>query len=510
MAKTGSVYEGRTFEEAVQRGLDELRMSRAEVVITLIEEGKSGFLGFGSKPFRVSVLRRPGGAIREPEAREERRVKPTRGGDRDRGRGGRGDRKESSGRDRDRGDRPGRRDKRDDRGAERRDKPAGEPVEAGARSERGDRPERGERGERGGRRRDGREGREGREAREPREERRPRPQPEAASFESPPPAVTAPARVPAAASADDEGDDDASRRRRRRGRRGGRGRRRGERPEGAPLTGDNLNGSPVMAEDDDDDFEDAPAPKAASPAVAPPPPPAPAAPSPVHALHQDDEDEAETETVGATPAVSGGDRGERYERGERRDRPNRSDRGDRGDRRERRDRPASYTTPELTPAELESQASQLTTDLLRAMGFEPKVTAKAEGTRVDVTIEVSEDDELLIGHRGEVRQALQQLLNRYLNRGEGSRYHLQLEVNDFWQRREDELAELARSFADEAVEKQIEVVTDYLNSQERRIVHVTLKEDPRVRTFALGTGMIKRVAIAPASFPERSGDEHED
>ena len=38
-------------------------------------------------------------------------------------------------------------------------------------------------------------------------------------------------------------------------------------------------------------------------------------------------------------------------------------------------------------------------------------------------------------------------------------------------------------------------------------MHVTLKEDSRVKTFALGTGMIKRVAIAPASFPERTGEE---
>ena len=28
-----------------------------------------------------------------------------------------------------------------------------------------------------------------------------------------------------------------------------------------------------------------------------------------------------------------------------------------------------------------------------------------------------------------------------------------------------------------------------------------------VRTFSLGTGMLKRVAVAPASFPERSEDE---
>jgi predicted RNA-binding protein Jag len=50
------------------------------------------------------------------------------------------------------------------------------------------------------------------------------------------------------------------------------------------------------------------------------------------------------------------------------------------------------------------------------------------------------------------------------------------------------------------------MVTEYLNAQERRIVHMTLKEDSRVKTYALGTGLIKRVAVAPADYPEGPGD----
>ncbi len=508
MAKTGSVYEGRTFEEAAQRGLEELRLSRAEAVITLIEEGKGGFLGFGAKPFRVSVLRRPGGAIREPEHREERRVKPTRGSERGgrAGRGGRDERRESGGRDRDRG----RRDKREDRKDEGRGKPAGEPVEVAARAEKS---ERGERSERGGRRREGREGREAREpreGREPREERRPRPQ-TVAPLDGPPPAVTAPVPAPVAASADEDGEDDASKRRRRRGRRGGRGRRRGERPEGGVATLEHLNGAESHESEMDDDA-------VPSSFVAPPPAPAYAAPALAAPVAESREPDFEHEPVSVAPAApdhAGFDRGERRERPSRGGRGDRGDRGgrdrrERGDRGDRGERVTTYTTPELTPAELEAQAIKLTDELLRVMGFEPTVTARAEGTRVEVMIEVAKDDELLTGHRGETRQALQQLLNRYVNRGEGNRYYLQLEVNDFWQQREGELAELAGKLADEAVEKQVEVVTDYLNSQERRIVHVTLKEDARVRTYALGTGMIKRVAIAPASFPERTGDEADD
>jgi spoIIIJ-associated protein len=134
------------------------------------------------------------------------------------------------------------------------------------------------------------------------------------------------------------------------------------------------------------------------------------------------------------------------------------------------------------------------------MGFDDKVTVKADGENVDVTAEVSDGEELLTGRKGEGRQALQHLLDRMINRGDVPRYHLQLEINDFWQKRELELAELARSMADQAVADDREIMTEYLNAQERRIIHVTLRDDPRVKTYAIGDGMIKKLAVAPANF----------
>src|SRR5205085_283803 len=136
----------------------------------------------------------------------------------------------------------------------------------------------------------------------------------------------------------------------------------------------------------------------------------------------------------------------------------------------------------------------------RAMGFEAAVTSSADEERADISISVPSQDELLTGPKGEVRQALQHLLTLMLNRGQASRYHVQVEINDFWRNREDELTQLARDLADQAITSGGEAVTEYLNAQERRIVHMTLKEDRRVKTYALGTGLIKRVAVAPADF----------
>jgi spoIIIJ-associated protein len=163
---------------------------------------------------------------------------------------------------------------------------------------------------------------------------------------------------------------------------------------------------------------------------------------------------------------------------------------------------AREEAPVTSPEELRATVQRLADDFLKAMGFEARVSVETDGSTVGVTAEVPTDGELLTGEKGEVRQALQHLLNRMLNRGQVSRYHVQLEINDFWRQREGELQDLARQLAEEAVAESTEKLTEYLNAQERRIVHMTLREDPRVKTYALGDGLIKKVAVAPADHPE--------
>jgi len=441
MEPKGSIFEGKTLDDAVRKGLEALGLSRAEVMITVMDEGSSGFLGIGARPYRVRVMPRPGGAIREPgdrdrgdrggrgrrggrgEGRNGEARTPERGGDRGRAgaprgapRGGGRERAPEGERGRGRGDR----ERAPERGGERR-------VEAG-----GDRrPERG--GERGGER----------------ERRQERP-PIEAQERAPRLPVSSEAREPSEPrEADREGGGDAGRRRRR-GRRGRGGRPQEGRPQEEGTRAPVAEAMPVVPIEPDDAFE-------------------------------------------PEMAVESAERGGERERSVRPERaPMRS---------ETRIRTVDEA-PAMASDELVSLAQKTTTDLLKAMGFEGTITAKADGTSVEVTAEVADDEELLTGRKGETRQALQHLLTRMINRGEGSRYHLQLEINDFWQRREKELEGVARELANEAVESDSEVLTEYLNAQERRIIHVTLKEDPRVKTYAIGDGLIKKVAIAPADYPE--------
>jgi predicted RNA-binding protein Jag len=475
MAHTGDVFEGKTLDAAVNRGLETLGLSRAEVMITILEEGSGGFLGLGARPYRVRVMRRPGGAPREDLDRDERRRRGS-GRDRrerERGRGGR------DGRPREERREPQREPQREERRGEgrRRDERRGSPLSAEGRDGR-PREERREPQRDRDRDRD-RGGRSREEQREPREERR---EPREAATRGPgrgdredlprreEPRPAPEPRREAGGNAQVDGEEGGEgRRRRRRGRRGGRRRHGAPGEEGAtglaaaaalPMTADEPRDQEDarLAPEEPADF--APGVDERAGAVAGPAADFAAGPSP----------------VAAAP---------------------------------REPRPEADAAPGLSGEELAAQSVRMTQELLTAMGFEAKVGATVDGNHVDVTAEVAHDEELLTGRKGEVRQALQHILNRRLNRGETSRYHLQLEINDFWKRREEELRGLALSLAEEALASGGEAVTEYLNAQERRIVHVTLRDDTRVKTYALGTGMIKRVAIAPAGFAGGPRDEED-
>jgi spoIIIJ-associated protein len=492
----GDVFEGRTLDAAVNKGLEALGLSRAEAMITILEEGSGGFLGFGSRPFRVRVMRRPGGPPRLDPDEERRR----RSGRERRERGGRGDRgrDRESGRSRDRGRERapgggqvvaqggapqggGQQGPREEKRGERREEKRGERREE-KRGERREEKRDGRREERrDGRREPGEERRVAADTREPRSE--PRGERRGDRGGEPPPVP--PASEPMAERPLDlqheehvlegaPGMEGEQRRRRRRGRRGGRRRHGGEvvastviDAADSPLLPPRMMQPPEELEpmvDEENEREELVLEGASSVSM----------PEPI----DEERPRAEEQQQGRPPRFEVPEPAPREPRRE--------------ERRERNEAPA------LSADELAEQSRRITEDMLKAMGFEARISATVDGTHVDVTAEVSRDEELLTGRKGEVRQALQHLLNRVLNRGEGSRYHLQLEINDFWKRREEELRELASSLAAEAVESDSEVVTEYLNAQERRIVHVTLREDARVKTYALGTGMIKRVAIAPA------------
>ncbi len=137
-------------------------------------------------------------------------------------------------------------------------------------------------------------------------------------------------------------------------------------------------------------------------------------------------------------------------------------------------------------------------EILEKMGFEATVTSvTTEDGDAQLNIE-SADSAILIGRRGNNLEALQYLVNRMTTTSETDvSERVLIDIEGYLDRRRQSLEEMARQFALRAKETAREVHMKPMSAQERRIVHVTLQDDPDVRTFSTGASSTRGVVIQP-------------
>ncbi|TET55000.1 MAG: hypothetical protein E3J64_00955 [Anaerolineales bacterium] len=103
----------------------------------------------------------------------------------------------------------------------------------------------------------------------------------------------------------------------------------------------------------------------------------------------------------------------------------------------------------------------------------------------------------LIGHSGKTLAALQHVTRLMVGQSLSRRMHLVIDVDGFKARREETLRGMAQRIARQAAQDAETVVLEPMPSHERRVIHLTLREDPEVTTESIGEGDRRRVSIIP-------------
>lgn len=101
----------------------------------------------------------------------------------------------------------------------------------------------------------------------------------------------------------------------------------------------------------------------------------------------------------------------------------------------------------------------------------------------------------LVKRDGELLRAFEFVLNRMARRRWPSTGSIRLETAGFRDRRDAEIADLAREVAGAVSRTGRSEVLDEMNPYERRIVHVTVREIAGVRSVSDGDGFLKRVRV---------------
>jgi spoIIIJ-associated protein len=133
--------------------------------------------------------------------------------------------------------------------------------------------------------------------------------------------------------------------------------------------------------------------------------------------------------------------------------------------------------------------------LMERMGISAQVRVDSTDQIVSVRIDSAGSDGLLIGRRGDTLSAIQHLVTRMVNKDNACRIQVVVDVGGYKQRRESQLENLAKSLASKVESSGQQVLTEPLNASERRVIHITLSDNPAVRTETLGDGLMKKVAV---------------
>ncbi len=157
-------------------------------------------------------------------------------------------------------------------------------------------------------------------------------------------------------------------------------------------------------------------------------------------------------------------------------------------------------------ADLEQEretAVTIITDLLAKMRVEATIEATVSepddltGRRINVIQIYGQDMSSLIGPRGDTLSALQYISRLMVSHRLQQRADFVIDVEGYRQRREQALVRLAERTAQKVAKRGQAMSLEPMPPNERRIIHVALRDDKDVYTESTGEGNRRKVRIIP-------------
>jgi spoIIIJ-associated protein len=115
-----------------------------------------------------------------------------------------------------------------------------------------------------------------------------------------------------------------------------------------------------------------------------------------------------------------------------------------------------------------------------------------------IQVDISGNDlSILIGRQAETLNALQYITSLIVAKELGQWVTILVDVQGYRARRENQLRKLARRLADQAIKSGRRQVLEPMPANERRYVHLELRDHPDVTTESIGEDPNRKVTIIP-------------
>ena len=142
-------------------------------------------------------------------------------------------------------------------------------------------------------------------------------------------------------------------------------------------------------------------------------------------------------------------------------------------------------------------------ELLERMGVDATIRSRwgeptGDDTPRPAFIDLHGSDlSILIGHRGETLSALQYITRLIVGKELQRPLPIVLDVEGYRARREGQLRQLAQRMAAQAIERGRTMTLEPMPANERRIIHIELRDHAQVTTESIGEGDHRKVTIIP-------------
>jgi spoIIIJ-associated protein len=142
------------------------------------------------------------------------------------------------------------------------------------------------------------------------------------------------------------------------------------------------------------------------------------------------------------------------------------------------------------------EAKNFLSHVCEQMGAPVEIEIRRDGKQVSLVM-TGEKIALLIGKRGQTLNSLQYLTQLVVNRFSNQYLTVILDAENYRNRRNDTLIQLAQRLAQKAVKAGKDVALEPMPSYERKVIHSALSENSRVKTFSDGNEPHRFIVITP-------------
>ena len=147
------------------------------------------------------------------------------------------------------------------------------------------------------------------------------------------------------------------------------------------------------------------------------------------------------------------------------------------------------------PGSVEEKIEVFLKGLLEHMGSQAVPHAvKGEGNTYNVEL-TGEDLGYLIGRRGDTLDALQHLANYSINRGVEGHLRINVDAEDYREKREESLRRYGRKKAQQVLKARRRTTLEPMNAYERHVIHAALQDMDNITTHSTGTEPNRRIVI---------------